>query len=238
MPLLEVEGLHAGYDGIPVLHGVDLFVDDGEAVALRGRTGAGKTTTLLAVAGLLGRTAGRILYDGRPTTRSDPATLVERGLVLVPQGRHVFGGLDVEENLRVGAWSRRHERSAARSDLDRVFEVFPRLADRRKRPAGSLSAAEQQMLAIARGLMADPRLLLIDEPSEGLPPVLAEEVFATLRGINEEGATLLVAGRSPPDLALAGRSYVLDNGRIVAGETGNEMLLSAAPDVGRAAALA
>ncbi len=102
MPLLEVEGLHAGYDGIPVLHGVDLFVDDGEAVALRGRTGAGKTTTLLAVAGLLGRTAGRILYDGRPTTRSDPATLVERGLVLVPQGRHVFGGLDVEENRTGG----------------------------------------------------------------------------------------------------------------------------------------
>jgi branched-chain amino acid transport system ATP-binding protein len=224
MPLLEVEGLRTGYGAIPVLHEVNLSVDEGETAVLFGLNGAGKTTTLMAIAGLLPRWGGRIVYDGRPVLRQDPETLVHRGLVLVPEGRHVFPGLSVENNLRLGAWARRRDRGLVRSTMARAFEIFPRLEERRAQLAGTLSGGEQQMLALARGLMSNPRMLLIDEASLGLSPKLAHNVFETVRRVNEEGVTVLMVEQNAGVLRIANRAYIMEKGRIVHEDTGEGML--------------
>jgi branched-chain amino acid transport system ATP-binding protein len=224
MPLLEVEGLRTGYGAIPVLHGVTLSVDEGETAVLVGLNGAGKTTTLMAVAGLLPRWGGRIVYDGRPVLRQDPRGLVRRGLVLVPEGRHVFPGLSVEDNLQLGAWPRRRDRDLVRTTKARAFEIFPRLEERRDQLAGTLSGGEQQMLALARGLMSNPRMLLIDEASQGLSPKLAHDVFETVRLINQEGVTVLMVEQNAGVLRIAARAYIMERGRIIHEDTGDRML--------------
>jgi branched-chain amino acid transport system ATP-binding protein len=224
MPLLEVQDLRTGYGAIPVLHGVDLRVEEGATAVIMGLNGAGKSTTLLSIAGLLRPWSGRIVYDGVPVTGHDPRALVKQGLVLVPEGRHVFPALTVEHNLLLGAWSRRRDRQRVKENLRRAFEIFPPLAERRAQPAGTLSGGEQQMLAIARGLMASPRLLLVDEASLGLSPKLAQEVFETVRRINEEGVTVLMEEQNAGILRLASRAFVMEKGRILYEGTGSDIL--------------
>ena len=215
MPLLEVEDLRTGYGAIPVLHGVDLRVEEGATAVIMGLNGAGKTTTLLAIAGLVRAWSGRIVYDGVPVTGADPRALVKQGLVLVPEGRHVFPALTVEHNLRLGAWSRRRDRQRVRENLRRAFDIFPRLAERRAQPAGTLSGGEQQMLAISRGLMARPKVLLLDEPSMGLAPLLVKQVAETVKQLNTEGVTiLLVEQMAMMALSVAHRAYVIQNGTV------------------------
>ncbi|MFL5798158.1 MAG: ABC transporter ATP-binding protein [Actinomycetota bacterium] len=224
MSLLQVEGLSAGYGAVPVLHGVSLSVDEGQTAVMLGLNGAGKTTTLLSIAGMLRAWGGRISFDGRDVTKADARDLAKRGLVLVPEGRHVFPGLTVARNLRLGAWPRRKDRAAHRRNLDLAFDVFPPLEERRDQLAGTLSGGEQQMLAIARGLMAGPRLLLIDEASLGLSPKLSQEVFRAARRINGEGVTVFMVEQNAGILRLADRAYVMEKGRIAFTGEGTEML--------------
>jgi branched-chain amino acid transport system ATP-binding protein len=222
MSLLEVRNLRTGYGQVPVLHGVDLRVEEGETAVLLGLNGAGKTTTLLTIAGLLRRWSGEILYDGRPA--EDARTLVARGLVLIPEGRRVFPALSVQNNLRLGAWARRRNGKLFGKNLKRVFGIFPVLKERRGQLAGTLSGGEQQMLPIGRGLMASPRLLLIDEASLGLSPKLAGQVFDTIRRINEEGVTVLMVEQNAGVLGMASRAYIMEKGRIPYEGTGAGIL--------------
>jgi branched-chain amino acid transport system ATP-binding protein len=224
MPLLEVEDLRTGYGAVPVLHGVDLRVEEGATAVIMGLNGAGKTTTLLSIAGLLRPWGGRVVYDGTAVTGRDARALVKKGLVLVPEGRHVFPSLTVEHNLRLGAWPRRRSRSLVKKNLGRVWEVFPPLAERRDQAAGTLSGGEQQMLAIARGLMASPRMLLIDEASLGLSPKLAHQVFDTVHRINEEGVTVLMVEQNAGVLRITSRAFLMEKGRIRYEGTGPEIL--------------
>ncbi len=224
MSLLEVTDLRTGYGQVPVLHGVNLTVEDGETAVLMGLNGAGKTTTLMTVAGLLRRWSGDIVYDGKQIGSADARTLVAQGLVLIPEGRRVFPSLSVEKNLRLGAWSHRRDGKLYRKNLDRVFATFPRLKERRGQLAGTLSGGEQQMLAVGRGLMANPRMLLIDEASLGLSPVLAQEVFDTVGRINDEGVTVLMVEQNAGALAIANRAYIMEKGRIEYEGSGEEIL--------------
>ena len=224
MPLLEVRDMRTGYGQIPVLHGVNLSVEEGETAVLLGLNGAGKTTALMTIAGLLRRWGGEVEYDGRRILAEDVRTLVARGVVLVPEGRRVFPALSVQNNLRLGAWSRRRDHKLYRRNLDRVFEIFPVLKERRGQLAGTLSGGEQQMLAIARGLMANPRLLLIDEASLGLSPKLAQQVFQTVRRINGEGVTVLMVEQNAGVLEIADRTYIMQKGRIEYEGSGAEIM--------------
>jgi branched-chain amino acid transport system ATP-binding protein len=224
MPLLDVEDLRTGYGSVPVLHGVDLAVDAGETTVMLGLNGAGKSTTLLSIAGLLKPWSGRIVYDGRDVTKTDAHDLVKRGLVLVPEGRHVFPGLTVQQNLRMGAWSKRHDRKRYKANLELAFDVFPRLEERRDQHGGTLSGGEQQMLAIARGLMAGPRLLLVDEASLGLSPKLAHEVFQAARRINAEGVTVFMVEQNAGILRHVDRASIMEKGRIAFTGTGTDIL--------------
>jgi branched-chain amino acid transport system ATP-binding protein len=224
VPLLEVTGLRTGYGQVPVLHGVDLSVQEGETAVIMGLNGAGKTTALMSIAGLLQPWAGEITYDGRRIDGLDARKLVARGLALVPEGRRVFPALSVRNNLRLGAWPHRRDRGRIRRDLGLVYEIFPRLEERREQLAGTLSGGEQQMLALGRGLMAGPRLLLIDEVSLGLSPKLAGEVFATIRRINGEGVTVLIVEQNAGVLGIAARAYVMQKGRIELERSGRELL--------------
>jgi branched-chain amino acid transport system ATP-binding protein len=223
-PLLELTDLRTGYGHVPVLHGVNLSVEEGETAVIMGLNGAGKTTTLMTIAGLLRPWGGEIVYDGMRIGGQDARTLVRRGLVLVPEGRRVFPALTVQHNLRLGAWpQRRHPRTARRS-MDRVFEIFPALKERRGQLAGTLSGGEQQMLALGRGLMANPRLLLIDEASLGLSPKLADQVFHTVDQINDEGVTVLIVEQNAGVLAIASRTYIMQKGQIAFEGSGQEVL--------------
>ncbi len=215
MTLLSVTGLAGGYGPVRVLHGLDFGVADGEVVVILGANGAGKTTTLRALCGMI-PTDGEIVFDGESVAGRKPQVLARRGVAHVPQGRGTISDLTVEENLRVGAWTRRDREVGA--DVDRWFDVFPRLAERRTQQAGSMSGGEQQMLAIARGLMSRPRLLLLDEPSLGLAPIITQELFAQLGRLNAELGTamLIVEQNAGLALRLASRGYVLETGRIVA----------------------
>jgi branched-chain amino acid transport system ATP-binding protein len=216
--LLEVEGLIAGYGAMEVVHGVDLRVEAGELVVVLGRNGAGKTTALRAVAGLRdGVFGGSVRLDGAPLERLRPAEVAGRGLVLVPEGRHVFPTMTVEENLRVGAYTRRRQggRSLAEA-FARVHELFPVLSTCAAKPCGALSGGEQQMVAIGRALMASPRVLLLDEPTAGLAPYLAEELYAALRRLAADGVGLAVVEQSVERALEHGtRAYVIDDGRVV-----------------------
>ncbi|MDR1686050.1 MAG: ABC transporter ATP-binding protein [Desulfovibrio sp.] len=212
---LEVDDLRAGYGPVQVLHGISLHVEEGEIVTILGANGAGKTTTLLSVSGLADITGGSVRLRGRDihTLRADE--IVTLGLTQAPEGRRIFGPLSVMENLRLGAFTVKDRKSATRT-LEEVFELFPRLCERRSQPAGTLSGGEQQMLAIARALMAKPSLLLLDEPSLGLAPLLVRAIFETVRAINESGVTVLIVEQNArAALKLARRGYILEMGRIV-----------------------
>lgn len=221
MSLLEVKGLRVRYGAIEALHGIDLTVDEGEIVTLLGANGAGKTTTLRAISRMIAPSAGEIRFNGTDLTRIPAHEVVSLGISHVPEGRGVFANLTVLENLLLATYSRR-DRSRIPEDLERVFGLFPRLAERKGQLAGTLSGGEQQMLAVGRALMTRARLMLLDEPSMGLAPVLVEEIFHTLATINREGTTiLLVEQNAHQALKLAHRGYVLETGRIqLAAEAG------------------
>jgi len=214
MNLLEIEALKIAYGGINAVKGIDLVVREGEMVALIGANGAGKTSTLKAISGILHPASGRIRYRGADITGSPAYTLVERGLALVPEGRQVFGRLTVQENLRMGAYARR-DAAQVKADLARIYELFPRLYERRTQTGGTLSGGEQQMLAIGRALMSAPRLLLLDEPSMGLAPLMVQRIFETIRKVAAEGVTvLLVEQNAKLALELSHRGYVMESGAI------------------------
>ncbi len=217
MALLEVHNLHIYYGMIHALKGIDLYVEKGEIVTLIGGNGAGKTTTLRAISGLLRPPDGSsIRLQGEELTRIRPHQIVERGVIHVPEGRRVFARMSVEENLAMGAYARK-DRSRYQEDLDFVFHLFPRLQERRHQLAGTLSGGEQQMLAMGRALMGDPKVLLMDEPSMGLAPVLVEAIFDAIEQLNRaRGLTiLLVEQNASMALQIAHRGYVLETGRIV-----------------------
>jgi branched-chain amino acid transport system ATP-binding protein len=229
--VLSIEDLHVFYGEIHALKGVTLEVRRGEIVALLGNNGAGKTTTLRTVSGLLVPRRGRVIFDGQPLTGAPPHEIVLRGIAHVPEGRRIFNRLTVRENLMMGAYARRD--GGIEADLDRVFTLFPRLRERLGQVAGTLSGGEQQMLAIARALMASPRTLLLDEPSMGLAPVLVEQIFETIRDINRQGTTiLLVEQNAAMALSIAHRGYVLETGSVALSGTATELIEN--PDVRRA----
>lgn len=215
--MLEVSGLFSGYGGATVLHGVDLELSRGEIVALLGHNGAGKTTTLRAISGQLEATAGRVALAGEDITNLRPDRIVALGLTHVPEGRRVFPGLTVEDNLRAGAHLRRLRAKELREAMSYPYDLFPRLGERRTQFAGTLSGGEQQMLAIGRALMSQPRVLMVDEASLGLAPLMVDLVYDTLERLNKEGLTLLLVEQyARIALSLASRGYVLDQGSLVA----------------------
>ncbi len=214
MSLLQAQGLKISYGGINAVKGIDLEVNEGEMVALIGANGAGKTTTLKAICGIVPVRDGKVRYKGEDVTGMPSYALVERGLALVPEGRGVFGRLTVEENLDMGAYARR-DRAALKSELARIYELFPRLKERRRQTAGTMSGGEQQMLAIGRALMSAPRLLLLDEPSMGLAPLMVQRIFDTIRKVASEGVTvLLVEQNAKLALEVSSRGYVMESGLI------------------------
>lgn len=221
--LLEIEGLDSHYGRIQALREVALEVAEGELVALVGANGAGKTTLLRTISGVHSASAGSVRFDGRDITRAAPDRRVRLGIAQVPEGREVFGPLSVEDNLRLGGYTR--ARGEAAATLDEVYARFPALAERRSQPSGTLSGGQQQMLAIGRALMARPRLLLLDEPSMGLAPLLVEEIFATIRRLKRGGTTIfLVEQNAYATLAIADRGYVVETGSIVLAGTGAALL--------------
>ena len=212
--LLAVSGLRAGYGPTEILRGVDLTVGEGEIVAVLGSNGTGKSTLNRTISGVMRATHGTIQFLGAAIEQEPPKAIVARGLIHVPEGRRIFPNLTVRENLDLGAYRRARARRG--TNRSRVFSIFPRLAERQAQRAGTLSGGEQQMLAIGRGLMAEPRLLILDEPSLGLSPLLVEELFALIKTINAEGiAILLVEQNVVQSLEVAQRAYILDNGRFV-----------------------
>jgi branched-chain amino acid transport system ATP-binding protein len=230
--ILAVRDLRAGYRDVPVLRGVSLAVGPGEIVALVGANGAGKTTTLRAIAGLLPPGSGEVHFGGRRIDGVPPHEIVARGLVLTPEGRRIFPSLTVRENLDLGGY-RPAARARRRASLDRVMTLFPVLAERQRQAAGTLSGGEQQMLAIARSLMARPRLLMLDEPSLGLAPLVVDRIFEVIQTINRDGTpVLLVEQNVHRALALADRAYVLDRGEVLL--AGPASALAAREDVRRA----
>jgi branched-chain amino acid transport system ATP-binding protein len=223
--LLEVRGLRGGYGRADVLRGVDLQVNRGEIVALLGSNGAGKTTLNSIVCGLVPASGGRVQFDGVDLTNRHYRDVVKAGLIQVPEGRRIFPNLSVRENLELGAFARARQRRAA--NLERVFAIFPRLAERTVQKAGTMSGGEQQMLAIGRGLMAEPRLLILDEPSLGLSPLLVEELFALIQRLHADGlSVLLVEQNVAQSLAIAQRAVVLENGQQRFAGTPRELLAS------------
>jgi len=232
MVLLELNDVHSYYGNIHALKGISLTVEQNEIVTLIGANGAGKTTTLRAISGLLPPREGSITFDNEDLSIYKAHDVVYKGVAMVPEGRGVFARLTVFENLDMGAYSR-SDKKGIQEDLERVFALFPRLQERRNQVAGTLSGGEQQMLATARALMAHPRLLLMDEPSMGLAPVLVEDIFETIQSINQEGTTiLLVEQNAQMALTVADRGYVLQSGEIVLQDTAanlrqNEMVQKA-----------
>jgi len=223
-PLLQVSGLGVAYGGIQAVKGIDLTVMPGELVALIGANGAGKTTTLKAVTGALPWSAGEVRYRGESIRGLPAHRLVERGLAMVPEGRGVFARMSITENLLMGAYTRRDSAGIAR-DVERMFGIFPRLKERAGQLAGTLSGGEQQMLAMARALMSRPTLLLLDEPSMGLSPIMVQTVFEVVRSVAAEGVTLLLVEQNARlALKTAHRGYVMDSGLIVMGDQADRLL--------------
>ena len=229
--LLDVQDLHSGYGRVEVLRGVSLAVRADQVVALLGSNGAGKTTLNLTICGLLPAWAGRVRFDGHDLTGAHYRAVVQAGLIQVPEGRRIFPNLSVAENLALGSFARARARRAA--NRDKVLAIFPRLAERLAQKAGTLSGGEQQMLAIGRGLMAEPRLLILDEPSLGLSPLLVEQLFTLIRRLHGEGlAVLLVEQNVGQSLEIADHAYVLENGSLRF--AGGPAELLASPDLKRA----
>ncbi len=221
--MLEVQQLASAYGRIEVLHGIDLHVARGEIVTIVGSNGAGKTTLLRALSGVQPMRAGRIVFEGRQIEKDAAHRRVQLGLAQVPEGRHVFAPLSVQDNLLLGGWTR--PAADRRREIEGVYELFPALAERRTQHAGSLSGGQQQMLAIGRALMSQPRLLLLDEPSMGLAPVLVDQIFALLPRLKARGLTVLVVEQNAyAALAAADRGYVMETGRIVASGAASELM--------------
>jgi branched-chain amino acid transport system ATP-binding protein len=222
--LLELKDVTARYGDVQVLWGVTLAVREGEIATLVGANGAGKTTTLKAISGVVGAASGRILFEGEEITRLQPHEVAARRIAHVPEGRRLFPLMSVRENLELGAASRESRLRRDRS-LDMVFALFPRLKERERQMAGTLSGGEQQMVAIGRGLMALPRLIMLDEPSLGLAPIVVKEMFEIIRKINAEGITIMLVEQNvQQSLKLADRAYVLENGRVVLEGAGSALL--------------
>ncbi|MBL0122750.1 MAG: ABC transporter ATP-binding protein [Betaproteobacteria bacterium] len=224
MALLSLKNIHVGYGGIKAVKGIDLEVNSGELVTLIGANGAGKTTTLKAIVGLLHPTQGTIDYDGESIINQPSHRIASKGLVLVPEGRGVFPSLTIEENLQMGAYVRndRHEIAA---DIAHKYQLFPRLKERAKQTAGTLSGGEQQMLAISRALMARPKLLLLDEPSMGLAPIMVQKIFEVVREVSKSGMTiLLIEQNAKLALQISQRGYVMDGGLITLADESKALL--------------
>ncbi|WP_423839332.1 ABC transporter ATP-binding protein [Treponema socranskii] len=227
--LLEVKNLTVSYGAIKALHDISFSVEDKEVITLIGSNGAGKTTTLHAVSNILKKDAGSVFFDGEDITDCAPDKIVERRLIQVPEGRRIFQNLSVRENLELGAYLRR-DKAEVRRDTEKVFALFPRLKERVKQNAGTLSGGEQQMLAMGRALMASPKLLLLDEPSMGLAPILVDEIFSIIKKISAEGTTiLLVEQNAYKALSVADRAYILETGAI--SKSGKAADLAADPAV-------
>ena len=222
--LLSIENLQVYYGAIHALQGINFSVEKGEIVALIGANGAGKSTTLNTISGILRPREGKISFDGQEIQQIPPQDIVRKGIIQVPEGRKIFGRMTVWENLEMGAYTQK-DRAVIKHDVESVFDRFPRLRERRNQLSGTLSGGEQQMLAIARGLMAHPTLLLLDEPSMGLSPLLVEQIFDIIQDINEQGTSiLLVEQNAQMALAIADRAYVLETGKIVMQGTGDDLL--------------
>lgn len=220
--LLEIQNLCVSYGGIEAVKGISLSIEEGKIVTLIGANGAGKSTTLKSISGLVRPRSASILYRGRELFGKTPDQIVKEGIVLVPEGRRVFANLTVKENLRIGAYLRQDSLS---EDFEHVFQLFPRLQEREWQLAGTLSGGEQQMLAVARALMARPQLIMMDEPSLGLAPLVVQDIFKIIRTINEQGITvLLIEQNANMALKIADRAYVLETGRITLSGTGAELL--------------
>jgi branched-chain amino acid transport system ATP-binding protein len=222
--MLKVDNLVVHYGAIKALSGISFHVEAGEVITLIGSNGAGKTTTLHSISNIIKKTGGTVSFEGSDITQMSPDAIVKKGLVQVPEGRRIFANLTVRENLDMGAYTRT-DRAGIAADMEKVYGLFPRLKERIKQVAGTLSGGEQQMLAIGRALMASPKLLLLDEPSMGLAPILVDEIFSIIRTINREGTTvLLVEQNAFKALGLATRAYILENGNIVKEGTGADLL--------------
>jgi branched-chain amino acid transport system ATP-binding protein len=223
-PLLALERLAVAYGGIQAVKGIDVVVADGELVCLIGANGAGKTTTLKGICGMLPIKSGAIRYAGEDITGSPSFRLVRRGLAMVPEGRGMFGALTIEENLAMGAYART-DRAGVQADVERMFGLFPRLKERRRQTAGTLSGGEQQMLAIGRAMMSRPRLLLLDEPSMGLAPLMVQKVFETILAVSKEGVTiLLVEQNAKLALEVSDRGYVMESGEVTLAGKASDLL--------------
>jgi branched-chain amino acid transport system ATP-binding protein len=222
--LLSTRALGAGYDGVPVVSGLDLEVEEGGIATIVGANGAGKTTTLRALCGVLRPVSGEIVFDGESIAQLPPHEIVRRGLVMVPEGRRLFPSLTILENLELGAFQPHSKRQRART-LERVFAIFPKLHERRAQRAGTLSGGEQQMAAIGRALMSLPRLLMLDEPSLGLAPVVVQTLFAVVKELNALGITILLVEQNVKHcLSISRQAWVLANGRVALSGTGPELL--------------
>jgi len=225
MPLLHIEYLHTYYGHVHALKGITLDVEAGEIVTLLGANGAGKSTTLRAISGLIPIREGSLTFDGRPLNDVPAHKIVEQGIAHAPEGRHIFATLTVTENLNMGAYTLGSDKAAIAANRERVFKLFPRLEERRRQLGGTLSGGEQQMLTIGRALMASPRLLLLDEPSLGLAPLLVRLIFDTIREINAAGVTvLLVEQNARAALKIAHRAYVMETGRLTLSGSAAELL--------------
>ena len=221
--MLKVENINVYYGAIHALKGISVEVKEGEIVTLIGANGAGKSTILRTISGLLRTKTGNILFEGNSVATMAPEEIVKKGISQVPEGRRIFANMTVEENLELGAYIR-SDKPGIRKDIDKVFERFPRLGERRKQIAGTLSGGEQQMLAIGRGLMSQPKLMLLDEPSMGLAPLLVKEIFSIIQEINASGTTiLLVEQNAHMALSIAHKAYVLETGRITLSGTAKEL---------------
>ena len=226
MAMLEVKDLQVYYGVICALKGISFHVNEGEIVSLIGANGAGKTTTMQSIAGLIPKKSGSVLFEGQDITKTPCHKIVHMGMTQVPEGRRIFQELTVYENLLMGAYTNKDQQSFKR-DLESIYQRFPRLAERRNQIAGTLSGGEQQMLAMSRAIMCHPRLLLLDEPSMGLSPLLVDQVFEIIKDINRDGTTiLLVEQNAGKSLAISDRAYVLENGKIALSGTGAELAAS------------
>lgn len=232
MAMLEVKDLHVHYGVIEALKGINLEVNEGEIVSLIGANGAGKTTMLQSISGIKKKTSGDILFLGESIFKKNPKFIVQKGLTQVPEGRRIFTGLSVYENLMMGAFLRK-DKKGIQQDLEKVYAQFPILKERINQDASTLSGGEQQMLAMGRALMAKPKLLLLDEPSMGLAPILVKEIFSIIEEINKQGTTvLLVEQNAKMALSIAHRAYVLETGKVVLSGTGKELVES--PEIQKA----